>query len=45
MREQRSQVRNALMKEKKLTKEIEAQLKQAIESFQPQFQPPTDGRA
>jgi F-type H+-transporting ATPase subunit alpha len=45
MREQRPQVRNALMKEKKLSKELEQQLRQAIEGFQPQFQPPTDGRA
>jgi F-type H+-transporting ATPase subunit alpha len=45
MREQRSQVRNTLMKDKKLSKELEEQLKKAIEGFQPQFRPPTDGRA
>src|SRR5439155_252404 len=37
MREQKSEVRNALVKEKKLTKEIEAGLKAAIEAFVPQF--------
>jgi F-type H+-transporting ATPase subunit alpha len=45
MREQRSQVRSALLKERKLTKEIEQQLQEAIQAFQPQFQPPTDGQA
>ncbi|MCS7047326.1 MAG: hypothetical protein NZO58_13285 [Gemmataceae bacterium] len=37
MREQRSQVRNRLIREKKLTKEIENELIAAIEFFQPQF--------
>jgi F-type H+-transporting ATPase subunit alpha len=44
MREQRSQVRNALIKERKFSKELEQQLAAAIQAFQPQFQPPTDGR-
>ena len=37
MREQRSDVRSALARSRKLTPEIEAQLKKAIEDFQPQF--------
>jgi F-type H+-transporting ATPase subunit alpha len=37
MKEQKGDVRSALMKEKKLTKEIEANLKAAIEYFVPQF--------
>jgi F-type H+-transporting ATPase subunit alpha len=37
MREQKADVRSQLMKEKKLTKEIEASLKAAIEYFVPQF--------
>jgi F-type H+-transporting ATPase subunit alpha len=37
MREQRQDVRNALMKEKKLTKEIEASLKAAVDYFVPQY--------
>jgi F-type H+-transporting ATPase subunit alpha len=45
MREQRPEVRNALIKEKKLSKELEQQLTGAIQAFQPQFQPPSDGRA
>jgi F-type H+-transporting ATPase subunit alpha len=45
MREQRTAVRNALLKEKKLSKELEQQLVEAIKGFQPQFKPPTDGRA
>jgi F-type H+-transporting ATPase subunit alpha len=45
MREQRPEVRNALIKERKLSKELEQQLADAIKAFQPQFQPPTDGRA
>jgi F-type H+-transporting ATPase subunit alpha len=45
MREQRPHVRTALLKERQLTKEIEQQLQEAIKAFQPQFQPPTDGRA
>jgi F-type H+/Na+-transporting ATPase subunit alpha len=39
MREQRASVRNALVQGKKLTKEIEAQLSDAIKAFQPQFKP------
>ena len=38
MREQRGEIRNRLIKEKKLTKEIEKDLTAAIEFFQPQFQ-------
>lgn len=37
MREQKADVRNAIMKEKKLTKDIEASLKAAIDYFVPQF--------
>ncbi|MBM4068391.1 MAG: F0F1 ATP synthase subunit alpha [Planctomycetes bacterium] len=37
MREQKPEVRNLLLKERKLTQDIEAQLKAAIEFFQPQF--------
>ena len=37
MREQRPEVRNKLLKERKLTPEIEKQLAAAIEFFQPQF--------
>jgi F-type H+-transporting ATPase subunit alpha len=37
MREQKSEVRNKLAKEKKLSKELEADLRSAIEAFQPQF--------
>jgi F-type H+-transporting ATPase subunit alpha len=40
MREQKPEVRNALIKEKKLTDTIERQLKEAIEYFQPQFKAP-----
>ena len=40
----RFDVRTALVKERKLTKEIEQQLVAAIQSFQPQFKPPTGGR-
>ncbi len=40
MKEQRSNVRNALMQEKKLTPALEEQLKTAIGEFQPQFKPP-----
>jgi F-type H+-transporting ATPase subunit alpha len=39
MREQRSGVRTALQKERKLTPAIEQQLKEAIESFAPLFKP------
>ncbi len=44
MREQRSDVRNALVKEKALTPALEEQLKKAIEGFLPQFKAPFDGR-
>ena len=37
MKEQRTNVRNELIKEKKLTPALEEQLKKAIEFFQPQF--------
>jgi F-type H+-transporting ATPase subunit alpha len=37
MREQKPEVRNKLAKEKKLSKELEAELRKAIEAFQPQF--------
>jgi F-type H+-transporting ATPase subunit alpha len=37
MREQKSEVRNKLAKDKKLSKELEAELRSAIEAFQPQF--------
>lgn len=40
LREQMPEVRNALIKERKLTKEIEAGLVKAIETFQLQFRPP-----
>jgi F-type H+-transporting ATPase subunit alpha len=40
LREQMSEVRNLLIKEKKLTKEVEAGLIKAIETFQGQFRPP-----
>jgi F-type H+-transporting ATPase subunit alpha len=43
MREQKPEVRDLLIRERKLTPEIEQQLKESIEYFQPQFQPPTDG--
>jgi F-type H+-transporting ATPase subunit alpha len=45
MREQRMAVRNAVVKERKLTKELEQQLADAIAAFQPQFQAPTVGGA
>jgi F-type H+-transporting ATPase subunit alpha len=44
MREQKSAVRTALLKERKLTKEIEQQLTAAIQGFQPQFKPTTGGQ-
>jgi F-type H+/Na+-transporting ATPase subunit alpha len=44
MREQKFDVRTALLKERKLTKDIEQQLVAAIQSFQPQFRPPAGGR-
>jgi F-type H+-transporting ATPase subunit alpha len=37
MREQRSEVRAAIIKERKLSKELEAKLVSAIEAFKPQF--------
>jgi F-type H+-transporting ATPase subunit alpha len=37
MREQKTDVRNKLAKDKKLSKELEADLRKAIEAFQPQF--------
>ena len=37
MREQRSEVRAAIVKERKLSKELEAKLVSAIEAFKPQF--------
>jgi F0F1-type ATP synthase alpha subunit len=37
MREQRAEVRNKLAKDKKLSKELEADLRKAVEAFQPQF--------
>src|SRR5262245_32567936 len=40
MREQKPDVRNRLLKERKLTKEIEKELAAAIEFFQPQFKAP-----
>jgi F-type H+-transporting ATPase subunit alpha len=39
MREQKPEVRTALRKERKLTPQIEAMLKEAIEYFQPQYKP------
>jgi F-type H+-transporting ATPase subunit alpha len=45
MREQKQEVRNRLVRDRKLSPELESQLKAAIEFFQPQFQPPTDGKA
>jgi F-type H+-transporting ATPase subunit alpha len=44
MREQRPDVRNTLLKERKLSPAIEQQLNAAITAFQPQFKAPTDGR-
>jgi F-type H+/Na+-transporting ATPase subunit alpha len=45
MREQRREVRDALLKEKKLTLDIEQRLKGGLEAFAAQFKAPTDGRA
>jgi F-type H+-transporting ATPase subunit alpha len=45
MREQRPEVRTTLLKERKLTPASEQQLKAAIEAFQHQYQPPSDGKA
>jgi hypothetical protein len=40
MHEQMPEVRTALVKERKLTKDLEEQLKKAIDYFQPQFKKP-----
>lgn len=40
MREQKADVRNAIIKEKKLTPEVEKQLTAAIQAFVPQFKKP-----
>jgi F-type H+-transporting ATPase subunit alpha len=40
MREQKPEVRNLLVKERKLTPQIEKELKESIEYFQPQFKAP-----
>jgi F-type H+-transporting ATPase subunit alpha len=46
MREQKSDIRNTLIKERKLTPAIEEQLKAAIQGFQQQFKAPSaDGQA
>jgi F-type H+-transporting ATPase subunit alpha len=37
MREQKAELRNKLAKDKKLSKELEADLRKAVEAFQPQF--------
>jgi F-type H+-transporting ATPase subunit alpha len=44
MREQRSDLRNTLMKERKLSPAAEKQIRDAISSFQPQFKATADGR-
>jgi F-type H+-transporting ATPase subunit alpha len=44
MHEQKSDVRTALQKERKLTKEIEEHLVSAIQGFQAQFKPTAGGR-
>jgi len=44
MREQRSDLRNALMKERKLSPALEKQIRDAITGFQPQFKAAADGR-
>ncbi len=44
MREQASDVRNLLAKERKLSPALEQQLKAAIERFQPQFRVPSNGK-
>ena len=44
MREQRSAVRNALLKERKLSPALEKQLAEAIQAFQPQFRGAGDAR-
>jgi F-type H+/Na+-transporting ATPase subunit alpha len=40
MQEQKPEVRNTLVKERKMTKETEAMLRAAIEAFQPQYKAP-----
>src|ERR1019366_7540700 len=40
MKEQRKEVRDQLVSEKKLSKDLEAKLKAAIEAFAQQFKPP-----
>jgi hypothetical protein len=37
MREQKSDVRNTFIKERKLAKDLEKRLHEAIQNFQPQF--------
>ncbi|MCS6849559.1 MAG: F0F1 ATP synthase subunit alpha [Gemmataceae bacterium] len=44
MREQKPEVRTALMKERRLTPEIEQQLTRSIEEFQLQYRPPAGAR-
>lgn len=39
MREQKPEVRDTLVKERKLSKDLEAMLRSAIEAFQPQYKP------
>jgi F-type H+-transporting ATPase subunit alpha len=39
MKEQKPEIRNALLQDRKLTKDIEAKLLAAIQEFQPQFKP------
>jgi F-type H+-transporting ATPase subunit alpha len=45
MKEQRSQVRAALQKERKLTPPIEKDLNAALQTFRSQFKAPSDGKA
>jgi F-type H+-transporting ATPase subunit alpha len=40
MREQQSQVRDALIRDKKMSPDLEKMLVAAINAFKPQFQPP-----
>jgi F-type H+/Na+-transporting ATPase subunit alpha len=40
MRDQRPEVRNGLLKDRKFSPDLEGKLKQAIEYFQPQFKKP-----
>ncbi len=44
IREQKSALRNVLLKERKLTKDIEQQLTAAIQAFQTQYKAPAAGR-